>query len=116
MERSVERRVLTKNGLLEPLQHRPRLDTERFDELLSCAAVGLERLRLPAVAIQREQQLGAQPLAKRVCGDELFQRRNSLGLEAELELRLDSELVGMQAQLFEAGDRGLRERRVREVG
>ena len=60
-----ERCVLNQDRLLQPAQCGARLDPELV-ERGPRAAVGLERFRLPARAVEREHQLAAQALAVRV--------------------------------------------------
>ena len=66
----LERGVLREDRALERLQRRGRLDPEALDERLPGRAVDLERLGLPAGAVEREHQLAAQPLAQRMLRDE----------------------------------------------
>jgi hypothetical protein len=102
--------------LLEPLERGGGLDAELRHELLSCTAIDGERLRLPTLAIEREHQLPAQPLAKRMRRDEIFELGDDSGVRAELELRLDPQLERVCAQFLQPRDRGLRKRFIEEVG
>ena len=65
----VELRVLRQDRVLEGAQLGARLDADLLDERAPGAAVGLERVRLAAAAVQREHQLRAQVLAQRLLGD-----------------------------------------------
>ena len=58
-----EARVLVEDRRLEALQLRPGLDPDLLDQCLSRRAKGLERLRLPAGAIEGEHPLGVEALA-----------------------------------------------------
>jgi hypothetical protein len=51
--------------------------------------VGLERLRLPARAIERQHQLPAQPLAQRLLGDQRLQLADQLAVAAAGQIGLD---------------------------
>ena len=58
----------------------------------------------------------AEPLSKRVLGDERFELGYERGVAAAGQIRFDSVLDSFQPELFEPGDLGLREPLVREVG
>ena len=68
--------------------------------------VGLQRVGLPARAVEREQQLGAEALAERVLGHELLELGHEHGVAAERELRVDAQLDRLQPQLAEMGGCG----------
>jgi hypothetical protein len=78
-------------------------------------AVMLERVRLPAAAIEREHELRAKSFAERVVYDETLQLRNELGCPAECQVCLHALFERLQSQLFEPRRLGLRERVVDEV-
>ena len=69
---------------------RARLDPELVHQRAAGVLVGLERLGLPAGAIEREHQLRAQPLAQRILGDERLQLADELGVAAGLEVGVDA--------------------------
>ena len=92
LPRSGERRVLAQHGTLELLQRRARLDAELLDEHLTRRAVGLERVLLPAGAIEREDLLLPQALAVRVLRDERRELADELLVPAERELRVVPQL------------------------
>ena len=69
-------------------QERARLEAQLLDEELAALAVGLERLRLPAGAVEGEHELGAQPLAQRMRADERLELADDLRVRADRELRL----------------------------
>jgi hypothetical protein len=114
-ERPIERRVLAKNVLLELLERRTRLDPEFRDEFLSRPAIDVEGFGLATVAIEREHQLCAQPLAKAVCSNEVFELDDDSSVSPEIEFRLDPQLERVYAQFLEPRDRRLRERFIGEV-
>ena len=89
---------------LERLERRRRLDPEALDERLPRRAVGLERLGLPARAVEREHQLAAEPLAQRVLGDERLELGDERGVPAEREVCVDPLLERREAQLLEPLD------------
>ena len=84
-----QRGILAENRLLEVLQSRPRLDAELVDEGCPRPAVGLERLRLPPRAVEREHQLPVQALAVRVAGGELLELRHELRVSAKGKVRVE---------------------------
>ena len=105
--------------MLEPLELGPRLDAELVDEPASRVAVCLERVGLPARAVEREHQLHAVPLAKRVSGNEALQLRQHLLVPAEGEVVVDALRERGEAQVVQPGDvvaRGGPERHVGEGG
>ena len=65
----------------------------------------LERLRLPAVSVQRQHQAGADPLSEWVRLDEGTELRDIHGL-ARCEIRVDPVLDRLEPELFEAIDLG----------
>ena len=73
--RDVELRILVEDRPLEAAQFRPWLDPELLDQARPRRPVGLERLRLPARAVEREHQLAAQALRQRVLGDQRARAR-----------------------------------------
>ena len=61
----------------------------------------VERLRLPARAVEREHQLAAQPLAVRVLRDQRLELADQLGVAAEREVGLDPLLERRQPQILQ---------------
>jgi hypothetical protein len=78
--------------------------------------VCLKRLGLAAGAVQREHQLRAEALAKRVLVDEAFELRDELAAETLLEVGVHASLQHVQAALVEAPDLRLGERLEAELG
>ena len=101
----LERGILGQDRPLERLQRRRRLDPEALDQRVPRRAVRLERLGLPAGAVQREHQLAAEALAQRVLGDEGLELGDERRMPAERELRLDPLLERREPQLLEPLDR-----------
>ena len=66
----VERRILREHGALELLQLTTGLQPELVHQRLPGMAEGVERLGLATGPVEREHELGVQPLAVRVLGDE----------------------------------------------
>ena len=112
----LQRGLLAQDRRVQLLQGRRRLDTQLVDEHLARVLVGLERLRLAPASVEREHELAARALAKRVLADERLELADELGGATELELRLDPLLDRRQAKLLEPRRLVLGERLVREVG
>src|SRR5450755_3198140 len=66
----------------------------------------VERLCLPATAVEREHELAAQTLAKWVPLHELSQLADQLALLAEREVRLEALLQRAQLKLLQLRNRG----------
>ena len=103
-------RILPQHLPLELLQLRRGVEPELVGECEPRGAVDLERLGLPAAAIEREHQLAAQSLAERVGGDQGLELADERRVAAELELGVDPLLERGEAQLVEP--RGLEAREV----
>ena len=113
--RGVEGRILGQDLLLQTLQRRAGVDAELLGQGLPRRSVAVERLRLPAAAIQREHVLSPEPLAQWVLGDEGRELRDHLRLATACEVGVDPPLERTQPELLQASDGRQRERLV-EVG
>ena len=89
---------------LQPAQCRRRLDTELVPQRLPHPPVDLERLRLPTRSVEREHQLRAQPLSRRVLHRELVELTDDLGVTAEVEVRIDPQLERRKLDLVQPLD------------
>jgi hypothetical protein len=76
----------------------------------------MQRFGLPATAVQREHQLAAQALAKRVLRDERLELRHQFVMAAERQLSVDAILDRRETKLLEPGDLALREGLVSQLG
>ena len=94
----------------------PGLDAEILDEGVSGRAVGVERIGLPAGAIEREEQLAHKALTRRVIGDERLELRDELDVAASLEVAVDAVLDRGESKLLEARNLVLREAVICNVG
>jgi hypothetical protein len=101
---------------LQLLELFARLQAEVVDERPSCLLVGLQRVDLPARAVERQHQLGPQPFAQRLARDERGQLSDEIGVAAEREVGLHSLLERGQAALLEALDLAAGEVVVCEIG
>src|SRR5262249_8372051 len=104
------------NAQLELLQHRSGVDPELLGEQPTPALEHLQRVGLPAAAIQRKHQLATQPLAERVLGDERLQLRDQLVMSAERQVGLDPIADRRQPELLQPRDLTLGERLTPEIG
>ena len=74
----VQLRILIEDRPLEAAQRRPRLDPELLDQRGPRRPVGVQRLRLPARAVEREHELATQALRQRVLGDQALELADEL--------------------------------------
>ncbi len=112
----VERRVVGEDLLVQALELGAGLDADLLHQPGARLAIGLERLRLPAGAVEGEHALRMQALAQRVRRDERVELGDHLDMAAGLEVGVDRQLGRPQPQLLEAADLGGGERLVRDVG
>ena len=96
--------VLEEDRPLELLQLDIGLEPELVAEERARLPVDGESFCLPARPVEREHQLGAEPLAVGMLRGERLQLRHERELTAECELRVDSFLDRGKAQLLEALD------------
>ena len=76
----------------------------------------MERVSLPAAAIEREHQLAAQTLAKRMFGDERLELRYQLVMVAERQVGVDAIFGRGETKLLQSGDLAPCECLVPELG
>ena len=101
---------------MELAQRFAGLDSELVDERGACVLVGGERFCLAAGAVERNEQQLAQALAQRVFAHERLQLTDELSLPTLREVGVESLLETRKPQLLEAGDLGLREPQLCELG
>ena len=80
---SVEVRVLLEDRALERVKRSPGFDPELGEQRAARGTVSVERLRLPARAVEGDHQLSVQTLPQAVPGYESFELRNQFGVPAE---------------------------------
>jgi hypothetical protein len=107
--------ILVEHGPVQRLQLGPGLDAEAVDERCPGARVRLERLGLPAGAVERDHELPAEPLAQRVVSDQPFELGDELAVAPVREVGVDPVLDQREPELVEARDLGLRPRLVPEL-
>ncbi len=96
-------RVLTEDRPLQLAEPRARLEPQFVRERLACRLVPVERLCLPACAIEREEQQAVEALPERVLANERVELPDQLGIAPEREPRLDPELDRVETRLLEPG-------------
>ena len=77
---SCDRWVVGQDLGLEFVEDGARLDPEIFGELAAPALVDLQRLCLPASAVQGDHQLSPQPFAQRIGGHRALEFGNELAV------------------------------------
>ncbi len=102
-DRGRERRLLAQDCPLELPQGRAGLDAELVREHSPRLPVGVERLLLSAVAIERDDLLFAEALPERMLCDEPGQLVEQPPVAAERELGVVSELERAQPAVVELG-------------
>ena len=112
----LQRGLLAQDRRVQLLQGWRRLDAKLLDEHLARVLVGLERLRLPPTAVEREHELTARTLAHRVLANELLELADEAGGAAAVELGLHPLLDRRQAKLLEPCGLVLGKLLVRKVG
>jgi hypothetical protein len=89
---------------------RSRLEADLGDQPPPRGPEGLERVLLPASAVEREHQLAHEPLARRVVDHELSQLPDELRVPAGGQVGLHTRLERDDPLLLEPHDLGLSER------
>ena len=113
--RQLERGVVTQDRLVQAPEIRSGLYADVRYEPAPRTRVGLERLGLATVAVQREHQLAGEMLASRVGGDERLQLAHERRVPAGREVGLHPRLQRGQPLLLEPRDLALHERLERQL-
>ena len=100
--RDVEAGLLLENASLQLAQLAARLEPELVDQPRARRRVEVERLLLPAAAVERQHRLRLQPLAQRMLADEPLQLGQELRVPPQCQARFEALLDGEHAQLFQA--------------
>jgi hypothetical protein len=107
--------VVLEHPPLELLQLEPGLDAELLAQCLARAAVELERVGLPARAVEREHQLRPWPLPEGLLRDQLFELRDEARVAAQREVCVDALLERREPLVLEPCA-GVTRERLRELG
>ena len=110
-----KRRILGEDRALQLPQALARLDPQSLDQAPSGVVVGLQRVRLPVAAVEREHQLRPESLPVGMVADQRLEPWHHLVMPAELELRLNQQLERRGPQVIEPGHLVLGERLVCDV-
>ncbi len=113
---AIERGILAQDRLLQAPQLGPRLQPERLHERVAGVAEDVERLGLPARAVEREHQQRADALAQRVLVDQRAQPADRLAVAPGVEVVLERQLGRRQMQLLEPAHLRGRERLLEHAG
>ena len=98
----LELRIVREHPALELPQLLTRLEAELVGEQRARLAVDLEGVAPPSGSVEREHQLGPQPLAERVLGHEGLELGNDLARKASAEICFEPVLQHLQPHLLEA--------------
>jgi hypothetical protein len=101
--------------LLEPAQACPGVHAELVGQVPAGSPVRLEGVGLPAGPVQREHQLGVQPLPKRVSADQRVELLDELATTPRVQVGVDAVLQGGQPHLLQPPHLGLGEGEERHV-
>ena len=96
--------IVLEDALLKLLQRRTGFDAQLVAETAAGVLIGVERLRLPALPVQGQHQMGSQPLAKRLFADELLQFGHESGRRSDRQIGLDAAFDRNEPELVEPGD------------
>jgi hypothetical protein len=97
-----ERVVVPEDCPLELLQRLARLEAQLGREQAAALAVDVERLGLATGSVEREHELAAEPLLKRVLADERAQLADELRVPAQCQVGVDPVGERTEAELVEA--------------
>ena len=100
---------MCEDRLLQRAELCARLHADLLDQLGPGSPVRLERLRLPAAAIEGEHQVAVQMLAKRLLRHRGLELGNQIGVADECKLSFHPGLERGPPPLLQASDFGLRE-------
>ena len=104
-----QRALLPQNRSVQGLELGAGIDALLVDERSARVVVRAERVRLPAGAVEREHELGAQSLTQRVATDECLQLGHQVRVGLDLEIGRDPVLQHAEPQVLEPVDLVLRE-------
>ena len=94
----------------------PGSSPSSLGEQPAAVAVDLQRVALPAAAIEREHRLAAQALAQRIRGDERVELSDELAVAPELQERFDPVFRRREPEVVETTDLVTREVLEGELG
>ena len=101
-----QQRVLLKDALCEVLQLRARVQPELIRQLLAGTRIRVERVRLPARAVEGDHQLAAEALPERVGEGQRFEFGDEVAVPARRQFGGAEHLQRSQAYLLQPGHFG----------
>ena len=107
---------MQEHRLVQIIQLGSRLDPQLVAELLTGVPVGLQRVGLTPVSVQREHELTVQALAPRMLARDPLELGDQLGVAPGGQIRLHAQLQGGEALLLQSRDLGRGERRGGDLG
>jgi hypothetical protein len=113
--RAVELRVLAQDRVVEAPQLGARLEPHLVEQDPTGMPERLQRVRLPAAAVQGEHPLAVQPLAQRVLADQVVDVDDHRLVVPGGERDIDLGLARPQPQILQPPDLGRGERLVGEI-
>jgi hypothetical protein len=113
--RTVEIWVLAENRVVQAAQLGTRLEPHLVEQDPPGVPERLQRLRLPAAAIEREHALTVQPLAQRVLADQVVELAEHRVVSPAGQRGVDRRLARLQPEVLEPPDLGCGERLVGKV-
>ncbi len=93
--------VLPQDLLVKALELGRRIGADLVRQNLSRAPIGIQRFRLTPSPIERDHQVGPEPLAKRIPRRERLQVGDDRGMSTHLKLGRDPMLDGTESELLE---------------
>ena len=116
LHRGGEGGILSENAPLELTELGAGVEAELRHEQLPSLPIGCERIRLAAAPIERNHQLAAQSLPKRMVGHEPLQVRRELNVTAQAKLDVDAVLHAREPQLVQTRRLVANEQHAVEIG
>ena len=114
--RPLQPRRLPQDVALQLGQPSARVDPELLTQHAACLLERLQRLGLPARAVQRQHQQPVQALPERIAANQLLELGGGRGMPAKRQLGGQAVLQRGQAKLLQPLPLGLGERLVGHVG
>ncbi len=104
--------ILAQDRPFQPPELRTRFDAQVLAKRAARLAIRIQRLYLAAAAVEREHELGAEPLAIRVLRDQAPQLGKDNVVRTLVELGIDAALDGGEPKVVEPSRLGGGKRRV----
>ncbi len=112
----IELGILGKDGGLEVLQFRRRVDPQFLDQDAARPSVRSQRLALPSRPIKSEHLLRPETLPQGMLGGERFQLADQVPVQPECQVGVDARLQRRQSHLLQTGDLPVERRPPVDIG